>query len=316
MIAKHCFILIIPFLVSCSHVPYSASHSLEVNGQELLGRPISDSSKSACLITRFDEIEKLGKKQKRFINEYRSRLDQLPLSEVYKMTGCEWDYSEAISQLEEPLQEAMQKDRKLKPILLAHHEGHHLLGTFGDIIAALKSEKDGNLILKSLLENGYRYYTGEALNPYSKIPYFPDTPKSNSLCRDFQNLSVFHWAKTYFCKETNDNNFYVLLDEWNAYLQDVPLHTKLGFVYDWAPASTVEFQLYTIRYLENLQISDPSLFKKLTGNNQIKRFLNYLYISTREKAKLTCPENDWRCSALKKELKKPSQILKNIWIVK
>jgi hypothetical protein len=173
--------------------------------------------------------------------------------------------------------------------LIFYHEAIHLLSSSGDLVRTLKhTEQHAGSAWSTFHEPFYRYYVAEASPQHLFLPYLPETLPMHTIYEPLKGQPYLAHLERYFIA-ANDNNFYILLEEWNAYnagldlavaffdhgmAQCAPEHTS-----DLANAA-MEFAVYTATYLEALHRRSSDLFHTLLKDKTLREFLRFQLTKT------------------------------------
>jgi hypothetical protein len=173
--------------------------------------------------------------------------------------------------------------------LIFYHEVIHLLSSSGDLIRTHPpTEQHAGSAWRTFHEPFYRYYVAEAFPQHLFLPYLPETLPMHTIYEHLRGQPYLAQLERYF-SAANDNNFYILLEEWNAYNAGLDLAVAL-FDYGMAqcaPEQTsdianaaMEFAVYTATYLEALHRQSSDLFHTLLQNKAVREFLRFQQTKT------------------------------------
>lgn len=232
-------------------------------------------SVKACVDRRYGELEHLGFGQ--YVKEFRKNPKLAPLAP--RLSGCAFDRFDDDSH-----------DRMLLPFTL--HESTHLLGS----------------ILEGVCPNGasrceskrtrYRVYSPRQPEPRIEIPYVPTMPAVNTITKELGADTMLDTLRTYLglpsrkaaegqsvdvvTAALGQGDFYLLWDEWNAYLTSLEISTAQAVQTNcWM---TITFDTYETalswpdlieRYLHVLETTKPALYKALVADGRFGAALRY-----------------------------------------
>jgi hypothetical protein len=173
--------------------------------------------------------------------------------------------------------------------LIFYHEAIHLLSSLGDLLRTHPpTEQPAGSAWRTFHEQFYRYYVAEASPQHLFLPSLPETLPMHAIYEPLKGQPYLAHLERYF-SAANDNNFYILLEEWNAYnagldlavaffdhgmAQCAPEHTS-----DLANAA-MEFVVYTATYVEALHRQSSDLFHTLLKDKAVRKFLRFQLTKT------------------------------------
>jgi hypothetical protein len=168
-------------------------------------------------------------------------------------------------------------------LVLFYHEVVHFLSSAGDRIRLARTQPPGTSAWEAFHEPFYRYYVAEEASPHLWLPYVPGTLPMHALYEQLQAQPGLEKRERYFAT-ANENNWYVLLEEWNAYNASLDLAVAL-VTHGLAPCApthtsdaanaAMEFAFYTATYLDALQRQQPALFTTLLQAEAVREFLRF-----------------------------------------
>ena len=173
--------------------------------------------------------------------------------------------------------------------LIFYHEAIHFLSSSGDLIRTHPpTEQPAGSAWNAFHEPFYRYYVAEASPQHLFLPYLPETLPMHTIYDHLKGQLYLAQLERYF-SAANDNNFYILLEEWNAY--NAGLDLAVAF-FDHgmalcAPEQTsdianaaMEFAVYTATYVEALHRQSSDLFHTLLKDKTLREFLRFQLTKT------------------------------------
>jgi hypothetical protein len=173
--------------------------------------------------------------------------------------------------------------------LIFYHEVIHLLSSSGDLVRTRKqTEQHAGSAWNTFHEPFYRYYVAEASPQHLFLPYLPETLPMHTIYEHLKGQPYLAHLERYF-SVANDTNFYILLEEWNAY--NAGLDLAVAFfdhgIAQCAPAQTsdmanaaMEFVVYTATYVEALHRQPSDLFHTLLKDKALREFLRFQLTKT------------------------------------
>jgi hypothetical protein len=174
-------------------------------------------------------------------------------------------------------------------VMLFYHEAIHMLSSLGDLLRTQEhTAPPTGAPWSAFHEPCYRYYIAEEAPSYLCIPYVPGTLPMHAIYEPLKTQPYLAQLERYF-STANDNNFYILLEEWNAY--NAGLALAVAFLANGldqcAPNKTaeianaaMEFVFYTARYLEALHSQQADLFHTLLEDEALRTFLRFQHTKT------------------------------------
>lgn len=279
-------ITVLTFLLLCGIGCQKNSKSkitITSKGKNIPLLSLSEKEEQACINRR----RALLSKQKKY-HVLLQFFDKLELPEKNTFWFCKYkDFSEP------------ERDLLAQGIVI--HETLHMMGEPGKMINYIKQHK---IEVESVSEIddiiGDEYLLIQPRKNFKKIllPYIPKTPKSSFIYDDLKKYSYLSKLSTYFLKksEKKGNNFYLILDEWNAYNETFifdltypnikcnDMKNKADYI-----NSVQEFEFYTFYYLAKLKKVDSATYEKLYQNKKNRTFIRGLSKETEWVKKQQCP---------------------------
>lgn len=174
-------------------------------------------------------------------------------------------------------------------VLLFYHEAVHFLSSLGDLTRTQQhTASPPGFPWSAFPAPFYRYYVAEEAPKHLVIPYVPGTLPMHAIYGQLKAQPSLSHLERYF-SAANENNFYILLEEWNAY--NAQLDLAVAFLAtgldrctpkktsDTANAA-MEFTFYTTSYLEALHVQQADLFDTLLKDEALRALLRFQQTKT------------------------------------
>ncbi len=230
---------------------------------------------ATCVKRRFQELEKLG------FADYVAAFRRRPALEKVapRISGCAFDGFDTED-----------SDRQLLPFTL--HESTHLLGSVFDGVCPKAA--------KSCDWNSMRYeiYASSAPNRQLVIPYAAGMPAIGTITKELGADSMHDNLRMYLGLASRDaeankpvdavttalgrGDFYLLWDEWNAYLTSLEIYTAQAaqancWVYMTFDSyeTALSWPDLIHRYLEVLKTNKAAAYRKLTADGRFGKALTH-----------------------------------------
>lgn len=231
-------------------------------------------SVAACVQRRYRDLESLGFSS--YVAAFRERK---PLAQVAsRISGCAFDDFDDDAH-----------DRALIPFTL--HEATHLLGSIFDGVCPK------GLSRCQTSQSRYEVFTGTPGKLRLTIPYVPGMPKVNTITKELGADTMLDTLRTYLglpsrkadaskpvdsvTEALGHGDFYLVWDEWNAYLTMLEIYTAQAAQADcWV---YLTFDTYEValswpdlvhRYLWVLEQKYPQLYHLLTADGRFAKALH------------------------------------------
>jgi hypothetical protein len=261
------------FVISCASKAQQFSfdikvHSVFKNNAEG-DAPLSPEA-LRCIHGRLALLHRLGGKYQQFLAD----VENLGLSDQFKSATLMCFHPQA----------AVFPGFDQLGAMLFYHEAVHFLSSLGDLARPLQhTAPPSGSTWSAFHEPFYRYYVAEEAPKHLCIPYVPGTLPMHAIYEQLKAQSYLAQLERYF-SAANDNNFYILLEEWNAY--NAGLDLAVAFLANGldkcAPNKTsemanaaMEFAFYTAIYLEALHSQQADLFHTLLKDGALREFLRF-----------------------------------------
>ena len=266
------------FVISCA--PKAQQFSFDIQGHSVFKNNTEEDAplspdEQRCINGRLALLHRLGGKYQQFLKD----VEHLDLSNQFTSAAL-WCFHPKTATI---------PDLDQVGALFFYHEAIHLLSSLGDLIRTRKQTEQHAVSAGSALrESFYRYYVAEVSPRHLFLPYFPETLPMHAIYGQLKAQPYLAHLERYF-SAANDNNFYILLEEWNAYNAGLDLAVAFfdnGIAQcppdrtsDMANAA-MEFAFYTATYLEALHRQQSDLFNTLLKEEALREFLRFQQTKT------------------------------------
>jgi hypothetical protein len=265
-------------VISCA--PKTQQFSFDLKGHSVFKNTTAEDTalspeEQHCIRRRFALLHQLGGKYQHVL------ADVAPLHLANQFTlAALWCFHPKI---------ATPPELDLFGALIFYHEAIHLLSSSGDLVRTRKhTEQHAGSAWNTFHEPFYRYYVAEASPQHLFLPYLPETLPMHTIYAPLKGQLYLAHLECYF-SAANDNNFYSLLEEWNAY--NAGLDLAVAFcdhgLAPCAPAhpsdianAAIEFAVYTATYLDALHRQSSDLFHTLLQDKAVREFLHFQLTKT------------------------------------
>jgi hypothetical protein len=265
-------------VISCA--PKTQQFSFDLKGHAVFKNTTEEDTalspeERRCINRRFALLHQLGGKYQQVLAD----VEHLNLSNQFTSAAL-WCFHPKI---------ATPPDLDQFGALIFYHEAIHLLSSLGDLIRTHPpTEQHAGSAWRTFHEPFYRYYVAEASPQHLFLPYLPETTPMHTIYAHLKGQPYLAHLERYF-SAANDNNFYILLEEWNAY--NAGLDLAVAFfdhgMAQCAPEQTsdianaaMEFTVYTATYLKALHRQPSDLFHTLLQDKTVREFLRFQQTKT------------------------------------
>jgi hypothetical protein len=267
-------------VISCAPKDQQFSFDFKVKGHSIFKNTTEEDAalspeEQRCIRRRFALLHRLGGKYQQVLAD----VEPLNLSNQFTSAAlmCFHPKIATLSELDQ------------FGALIFYHEAIHLLSSSGDLIRTHPpTEQHAGSAWSAFHEPFYRYYVAEASPQHLFLPYLPETLPMHTIYEPLKGQPYLAHLERYF-SAANDNNFYSLLEEWNAYNAGLDLAVAL-FDHGLAPCApehtsdianaAMEFAVYTATYLEALHRQSADLFHILLQDKALREFLRFQQTKT------------------------------------
>lgn len=273
------FLLVVGCVViSCA--PKAQQFSFDITGHSVFkdttkeDTPLSPEERR-CIKRRFALLHRLGGKYQQVLED----VEHLELSNQFTSVAL-WCFHPTL---------ATRPDVDQFSTLIFYHEAIHLLSSLGDLLRLHPATaQPAGPAWRAFREQFYRYYIAEASPQHLFLPYLPETLPMHTIYAPLKGQPALAHLERYF-RVANDNNFYILLEEWNAYNASLDLAVAF-FAHDMAPCApeqssdmanaAMEFTVYTATYLDALYRQHAALCTTLLQDKALRDFLRFQQTKT------------------------------------
>jgi hypothetical protein len=299
------------------HMDFSLSSDYLANKDQ---PPIVTKKQQECLSSREKAIAKLSPSYRKFVQKVRK--SHIAPEHSLAFTFCSdprmtdpiiyrqmRQLAPFVPKVEEVLDEKSYE--KMAQLLYVHEMSHFLSSTAGDAadLGLLPSQAEKIYVFWELTPKGSRALQVEVQT---------GTPRAHEISALVLQSKINFVQREKYLGTANDNNFYVLLDEWNAYLNqldyvmfDPDLCSYLPDSYN----SVVEFVFFIKTYLDHYRKKDPAAFEAVKESASHQQLMKTLLLRTKSLVNGSQATKCYRNTDLKKSeaVRDAYQSLQQTW---
>ena len=172
------------------------------------------------------------------------------------------------------------------------HELTHHLGSYGEMVSAQSTTKKKVALLEK-----YKYIIPRQRYMQVAVSYSPEALKTNELYMHVKDYAFLANVER-FLRKDNNSSFYILLDEWNAFLEEFNFlnltsqgsilkdkdYCRPGEIQELIKSSAwaaLEFELFNYLALKLMKQERSTLYKRLRADKELVNFFKLLSHDTR-----------------------------------